>query len=892
MTDQRPDPEALLARVQAEEARAHRGRLKIFFGAAPGVGKTYAMLKAAQGKRAEGVDVVAGYIEAHRRPETLAQLTGLAILPTRPVDYRGTTLQEFDLDGALARHPTLILVDELAHSNAQGLRHAKRYQDVEELLQAGIDVYTTVNVQHLESLNDLVAQITGVVVKETIPDSVLDQADEVELIDLPPDNLLQRLREGKVYLTQQAEQAVQNFFRKGNLIALRELALRSTADRVDAQMEDYRRNNAITSPWPVNERILVCVSPSPTAARLVRAARRMAQRLRAAWVVAYVETPAYLKLPEQDRKRLGQTLRLAKQLGAETATLTGDNVSEAIITYAHTLNASKIVIGKPLKRTWRDLVFGSVVDDLVRCSGLIDIYVISGDFDDTGAAPLRAAEPMADRSEYGWSLLVVALITGLGMLFGRQVELANMIMVYLLGIVGVAARGSQGASVFASVLSVLAFDFFFVPPYLTFAVNDVQYLLTFGVMLVVALVISSLTIRTKAQAQSARQRERRTATLYEMSRELVQTRDLDAILPIARRRISEIFGSQVTIFLPDPNGQLTTTTPYSKDPKEQGVAQWVYDHRQLAGWGTQTLPGTQGVYFPLVASQKILGVLGMLPEPTQPFLTPEQLQLLETLISQVALAMERVLLSEETQQTRLQVETERLRNALLSSVSHDLRTPLTIITGATSSLLTGQLDAPTQQQLTQTVADEAHRLNILVRNLLDMTRLEAGAIQVRKEWQPLEEVVGSALHRLAQQLQTRPLTLKVSADLPLIPLDAVLIEQVLVNLLENALYYTPEFSPLVMQAWVEMNTITVELADRGRGVSPVDREQIFEKFHRAQTERGGSGLGLTICRGIIAAHGGRIWVEENPGGGASFRFTLPIEGKAPPFSQAMVEYSA
>jgi two-component system sensor histidine kinase KdpD len=464
-------------------------------------------------------------------------------------------------------------------------------------------------------------------------------------------------------------------------------------------------------------------------------------------------------------------------------------------------------------------------------------------------------------------------------------------MIYLLGIVGVAARGSQGAAVFASVLSVLAYDFFFVPPYLTFAVSDVQYLLTFGVMLVVALLISSLTIRTKAQAQSARQRERRTATLYEMSRELARTRDFDHILQIARKRISEIFGSQVAIFLPNPNGQLTTTTPYSQDPKEQGVAQWVYDHRQLAGSGTQTLPGVQGVYFPLVAPHKVLGVLGMLPEPIQPFLTPEQLQLLETLINQIALAMERVLLSEEAQQARLQVETERLRNALLSSVSHDLRTPLTIITGATSSLLTKQLDALTQQKLTQTVADEAQRLNLLVRNLLDMTRLESGAIQVHKEWQPLEEVVGSALHRLAQQLQTRPLTLDLPADLPLIPLDAVLIEQVLVNLLENALKYTPEKSPLTIRAWVNEQGVTIELADQGPGIALADREAVFEKFYRVQSERGGSGLGLTICRGIVTAHGGKIWVEAVPGGGASFRFTLPIEGEAPPFAQEMLEHS-
>ncbi len=885
MNGQRPDPDALLARVHAETAWEHRGHLKIFLGAAPGVGKTYAMLKAAQAKRAEGVDVVAGYIEAHRRPETEAQLLGLEVLPPLVIEYRGATLRELDLEAALARAPGLLLVDELAHTNAPGLRHTKRWQDIEELLQAGINIYTTVNVQHLESLNDLVAQITGVVVRETVPDSVLDRADEVELIDIPPDNLLQRLREGKVYGGQQAEQAVHNFFRKGNLIALRELALRSTAERVDAQMDDYRRHNAITDPWPVTERILVCVSPSPTASRLVRATRRMAKRLRAEWVVAYVETPAYLKLPEKDRQRLTQTLRLAKQLGAEIATLTGENVSEAIVNYAHSRNASKIVIGKPLKRSWRDILWGSVVDDLVRRSGLIDIYVISGDFESPGAAPVRAVTPAQNQGEYLWSVGVVALVTVIAHVIGRQVELANLIMFYLLGIVAVAAKGNQGPAILASVLSVLAFDFFFVPPYLTFAVNDIQYVLTFGVMLVVALVISSLTVRTREQAVAARQRERRTATLYALSRELARTQDLTSIVQAVSRHISEVFESQVAVFLPDPQGKLglSLAAPFAQDPKEQGVAQWVYDHRQLAGAGTDTLPGAKAVYFPLTAAQKNLGVLGLLPGLGQPALTNEKLQLLETLLNQTALAMERVILAEEAQQAGLQVETERLRNALLSSVSHDLRTPLTVISGATSSLLTENLDRATQQELTRTVAQEAQRLNQLVRNLLDMTRLESGAVVVYKEWQPLEEVIGSALHRLAEPLQGRPVTLDLPESLPLIPLDAVLIEQVMINLLENALNYTPVGSPLTVRAWAKDHTVTVEIGDQGPGIPALEREHIFEKFYRVQTIRGGSGLGLTICRGIIEAHGGKIWVEANTPKGASFRFTLPIEGPAPDF---------
>jgi two-component system sensor histidine kinase KdpD len=878
--------------MQAEESKQQRGKLKIFFGAAAGVGKTYAMLEAAHAQPNQDIEVVVGYVETHKRTETEALLAGLEQLPVKMVDYRGTALREFDLDAALARHPTLILVDELAHTNAPGSRHSKRWQDVNELLEAGINVYTTVNVQHLESLNDVVAQVTGVIVRETIPDSFIEQADELELIDLPPDDLLRRLKEGKVYMPQQAEQATRSFFRKGNLIALRELALRSTADRVDAQMQTYMRDHAIASTWPVNECILVCVNPDPASVQLVRAARRMATRLKARWIVAYVETPAQLRLPQHKRDRLTQTLRLAEQLGAETVTLNGSNISEEILNYARTRNATKIVVGKPARPRWQEILFGSTVNTLVRKSGLIDVYVIHGEFDDSESLPPHRLQRTSKWSNYFFGMLVVIVCTVLAQLVNNRLERSNLIMLYLLGVVLVAVRFGRGPSIVASILAVAAFDFFYVPPYLTFAVSDTQYFVTFGVMLTVAVVISSLTGQIRLQAEAARQRERRTAALYSMSRELARTRGQEQLQAIALRHLKEVFASEVTIILPGAAGKLKTDEAsyplFMKDETEVAVAQWVFEHGQMAGQGTSTLPGAQALYLPLVASQRTIGVLGLcLYIPN--LLSPEQLHLLENFATQTALAIERDYLTEETRHSQLQIETERMRNSLLSSVSHDLRTPLATITGAASSLLEDgkSLSPQTRRELLTAVYEEAGRLNRLVGNLLDMTRLESGAIQVKKEWQPLEEVVGTTLARLENTnpalSATHPINVKLPPDLPLVPLDEVLIEQVLINLLENALKYTPPGTTIEISATAQPQMVTVAVSDRGPGLMSGEENQIFDKFYRAKSGKatGGVGLGLTICRGIIEAHGGRIWAENQPMGGAVFHFTLPLEGKLP-----------
>ncbi|MEO5955074.1 MAG: sensor histidine kinase KdpD [Nitrospiraceae bacterium] len=896
MEDRRPDPDALLKRVQAAEAEQARGKLKVFFGATAGVGKTYAMLQAAHEQRREGIDVVIGWVETHGRAETEALLEGLTMLPPRLVEHRGTTLREFDLDAALARRPQIILMDELAHTNAPGSRHPKRWQDVKELLKAGINVYTTVNVQHLECLNDVVAQITGVRVSETVPDSLLEQADDVELIDLPPDDLLQRLKDGKVYMPEQAQHALQNFFRKGNLIALREMALRRTAERVDQQMEVYRRDHAVVRTWPAAESIMVCVNMKPRGPRLVRAARTMATGLHAKWIAVYVQTPRHLRIPQADRDRVNQTLRLAELLGAETAVLSGANVAQELLSYARTRNVAKIIVGKPVRARWKEWVFGSVVAELVQQSGETDIYVITGEAGESRPLATQAVKRHSEWSSYGLGVVGVGLSTTVAWLMFPYFGLANLIMMYLLGVVLVASRYGRGPSVLASVLSVAAFDFFFVPPYLSFAVSDIQYLLTFAVMLVVALTISGLAVRTKQQAELARRQERRTAVLYALSRDLATHRGTGMLAQLAAKHLREVFDSQVAIFLADADKRVQLQRGeqlhFEFDPKESGVAQWVFEHNERAGLGTDTLAGASALYLPLLGSSGSIGVVAVRPTESSRFLDPDQLLLLESLVNQVALAIERTRLSEEAQQAHVHVETERMRNAILSSVSHDLRTPLATITGSASSLLDeqGQLDPAARLELVRSIYREADRLDRLLKNLLDMMRIEAGAVQLSKEWHPIDEVVGAALARLEGRLRDHTVNTAFPADLPLVLVDGVLLEQVMINLVENAVKYAPSGSAIDLSASASDREVVVEVADRGPGIPVGEETRIFDKFYRAKPAReGGVGLGLTICRGIIEAHGGRIWAENRRGGGAMFRFAVPLLERQPSVESEQAE---
>ena len=881
----RPDPEALLE--VAARAESSRGQLKIFFGAAPGVGKTFAMLEAARRSQAEGLDVVVGLVETHGRDETAALLVGLPALPLQRIEHRGVALKELDLDVALERRPGLLLVDELAHTNAPGSRHPKRWQDVFELLAAGIDVHTTLNVQHLESLNDVVTQITWVRVRETVPDAVFDRADEVELVDLPPDALLERLREGRVYLPEHARQAADAFFRKGNLLALRELALRRMAQRVDSDVQAYRRQHGIATMWPAAERLLVCVGPGPDGARLVRAAARIAASVRGEWIAASVETPALALASAADRSRLAETLRLAESLGAEVVTLVDDAVADALLGLARERNVARIVVGKPMRSDWRDRLHRSLLRALVRDSGGIDIHVITGDHE----APRRPAERRPSEhsrpEHYLWCAALVAAVTGLGSLLFPYVDRSDLIMLYMVGIMLAAVRFGRGPSTMATVLSVAAFDFFYVPPYLTFAVSDGQYVLTFAVMLTVGLLISTLTSRIRLQVEAARVRERRTAALYSLSRELSQLRHKVSIASCAARHIGETLGARVAVLLADERGDLAavqgTDAALVADPRELSVARWAFAHGP-AGRNTDTLPGAAATHLPLIAAGRTIGVVtvdrGERPRDTAAD------QLLETFCRQTALALHRVLLAQDAQSAELRARAEELRSSLLSSVSHDLRTPLAAITGAATTLLEGGPELPKEahRDLAEAIREEAERLARLVANVLDMSRLESGELVLRREWTPIEEPIGAALGRLEGRLAGRPVDLHIEPGLPLVALDVVLIEQLLVNLLENALKYTPPGTALAVHATRDGEGIVLEILDRGAGIPEEALPRIFDKFVRAGGPPGtqGVGLGLAICRAVAEAHGGVIAASNRPGGGAVFRVTLPIGGAAPP----------
>jgi two-component system sensor histidine kinase KdpD len=904
--DERPDPDELLARVARKQAKARRGRLKIFFGAAAGVGKTFAMLEAARERRAENLDVIVGLVETHGRAETQALLKGLEVLPTRQIDYRGTVLSEFDLDAALKRRPSIILVDELAHTNAPGSRHPKRWQDIEELLDAGIDVYTALNVQHLESLNDDVGQIAGIRIWETVPDTVFEAADEVELVDLPPDELLLRLKEGKVYLPQQAQEAIRNFFRKGNLIALRELALRQTAHRVDAQMLDYREDNAIREVWQVSERILVCIGPNALAERLVRAGKRFAVSLRADWIVVYVETPELQRLPAEKRDAVLTALRIAEQLGAETVTLSSPAMSEAILKLASDRNVTKIMMGKPSRRGWRRFALGSVVDTLIAEAHNINIYLLGsphkpGEAEDELRLAERRKEVLPgllQRSKvrkkgyylgYLWAAGATLISAVLAKLMHGRFEQSNLAMIFLLGVALIASRFGRGPSIFASVLGVLVFDFFFVTPYHSFAVSDTQYLITLGAMLAVAMLISNLTANVRSQAKVAAHRERRAAMLYAMSKDLAAAASEGEIVRTAVRHIYVEFGSQNVILFPDAHGRIVypqeESIPESLRQADLSVAQWVFDHNELAGQGTTTLPGAKAVYFPIDDGSTVLGVLALNPVNLRRVFLPEQQKLLATFLRLIAQALARLRFADQAKKVALQIETEGLRNSLLSSISHDLRTPLATIVGSASTLAedTGSLKPEDRKELSRAIHDEARRMSNLVSNILDMARLDAGMIRLRKEWYPVEEIIGTVLTRFGKQTAGREVKVTLPPGIPLIYCDAVMIEQVLSNLLENALRYTPPGSPLEIAAEISPEWVEISLADRGPGIPEGLENRLFEKFYRVrdETAQSGVGLGLPICRAIVAVHGGSIRGHNRPGGGAVFAFMLPLDHSPP-----------
>jgi two-component system, OmpR family, sensor histidine kinase KdpD len=891
MAEARPDPDQLLERVKAEEARERRGRLRIFFGASAGVGKTYAMLEAARSAQASGTDVLVGYVEPHGRVETERLLEGLPRLPALPVSYRGIVRLEFDLDGALARHPAILLVDELAHSNVTGgeppPRHPKRWQDIEELLAAGISVWTTVNVQHLESLNDLIFQTTGVRQRETLPDHVFDEADDIELIDLPPDDLIARLHAGKVYIGEQAGTAVERFFRKQNLMALREIALRRVADRVEAAARALPADRTVAR--IAGDRVLVAVGPDQQAEELVRAGKRLADALDAEWIVVYVETPALLRLSEAERNRRISVLRLAESLGAESVTLDGPSAAATLAEYAHVRNATRVIVGAPKRRGWRAWLRPSTAAELVRRARGFDVLMIGA----TRPAPPLPHAPLTAApgsgavrwDRYAWGAAIAALCTLLAFAMYPHFELSNLVMIYLLGVTVAGLRLGRGPSALTALLNVAAFDFFFVPPRYSLAVSDVQYLVTFGAMLTIALVIATLTASVRQQTRVAGARERRTALLYAMSRELAATRGTPNMARVAVRHVAEVFQCQAVVLLPVADGKLRYPTDAPLESSFCGadlaVAQWVADHGHRAGLGSDTLPAARGLYVPLGEEQRTVGVLAVLPSNPRRVLLPEQSHLLGTFAGQIALALERARLAEIAEASSLAAERETLRNTLLASISHDLRTPLAVIAGAGSTLARhgASLDEATRVQLARSVETKAREMSELVSNVLDLVRLESGQVVLRRDWQTLDDLLGSALAAYEEKLAAHPLELRLAADLPPVWVDATLIVQVFTNLFDNIVKYTPAGTRATITATADTSRefVQVVVDDEGPGLPAGDPARLFDKFQRGSDEGAvaGVGLGLAICQAIVRAHGGEIEAQRREGGGARFAFTLP-----------------
>jgi two-component system, OmpR family, sensor histidine kinase KdpD len=892
----RPDPDQLLARVEADAARAKRGRLRIFFGACAGVGKTYAMLEAARSLRSGGTDVVVGYVEPHGRVETERLLEGLERLPTLPIGYRGIVRQEFDLDAALLRRPSILLVDELAHSNLVGgepaPRHPKRWQDVEELLDAGIGVWTTVNVQHLESLNDLVAQITGVRQRETLPDRFFNEANEIELIDLPPDDLLARLRAGKVYIADEAATAVERFFRTPNLMALRELALRRVADRVEAAARAFPVDP--TRARLAGDRVMVAVGPDEQAEQLVRAGKRLADALDSEWTVVYVETPALLRLSDAERNRRIDVLRLAESLGAETVTLDGPTAAATLLEYAKTRNATRVIVGAPKREGWRAWLRPSTSTHLLRHARGFDLTVIAVPERVEAQRPPGARATVADSSpirweRYGWAFVTTLVCSAVAFALYPRFELANLVMVYLLGVTVAGLRFGRGPAVMTAILNVAAFDFFFVPPRFTFAVADVQYLLTFSVMLIVALVIANLVASVRQQTRVAGARERRTALLYAMSRELAATRGISGMARVAVRHLAEVFRCSAVVLLPDVEGKLG----YPRDrPLDQSfrsadlaVAQWVADHSRQAGLGTDTLPATTGLYLPLGDERQRLGVLAVLPSNPRRVLLPEQRHLLETFAGQIGLALERARLAEVAEAAGLAAERESLRNTLLASISHDLRTPLAVMAGAGSTLAEHgpKLDEATRFSLAHSIEVKAREMSELVSNVLDLMRFESGQVVLRRDWETLDDLIGTALQRLESQLSGHSVDLRIAPDLPPVYVDPTLVVQMFANLFDNAAKYTPPGTRICVSAAADGPFVRVVVEDDGPGLPPGDPARLFDKFQRGNGEGTivGVGLGLAICQAIVRAHGGDIEAHRRRGSGARFEVTLPANEPAP-----------
>ncbi len=886
-SDSRPSPEALLRAATQEK----RGRLNVFLGAAPGVGKTYAMLEAAHARQRDGVDVVVGIVETHGREETALLLRGLEQLPQRRVAYRDRVFNELDLDEVLKRRPQLVLVDELAHSNVPGSRHEKRYQDIEEIRAAGIDVYTALNIQHLESLNDVVAQITRVKVRETVPDAVLAQADSIEVVDIAPEDLIKRLKEGKVYVPDQAAKAVHHFFAPGNLTALRELALRKAADQVDGQMLSYMQSHAIAGPWPTRDRIMVCISPSPLMPRLVRTARRIAERRRAPWIVLYVETPIHDRLSDEEKTQINRALTLAEEFGAEVVTVAGSNVPVEIIRQARQRNVTEIVVARSHRSRLINRLRGTLTDRLVELGDGINIHVITGSPPAESWLEVTKAR-LASMSLNGLSPAALISATAVGLIKAAEPWLpaSSIPLLILMAVLLCALRYGYAAAILSSVITVLGYNFLFLPPLYTFTIANPENIYVFFVFLAVALITSNLTARIRAQAAAARIRESRTASLYDFSRMVTGAATEDDILWAVVHHVAAISKAQSLVLMPEA-GQTEHLVVRAAYPPEDQVddkttiaAEWAWTKGEPAGRGTGTLPSSDWLFLPLRTAERKLGALGIRFPEDRPALGPDERRLLDALAGQAALAIERSILNRDVAEARVSAESEKLRSALLSSISHDLRTPLASIIGGVSSLMNfgQQIDEKGRAELLQTVRDEAERLNRFVGNLLDMTRIEAGAMQPKLDWVDPEDLVATAVKRAASLTQGHDIRVHATPMLPLLRVDYILIEQVLINLLDNAAKYSPKGSAIDLHVAQRQDRIVMEVVDQGQGIPQADLEQVFDMFYRVKAgdrQVAGTGLGLSICRSILKAHGGDIRAASPvaDGRGTRMTVTLPLE---------------
>jgi two-component system sensor histidine kinase KdpD len=859
---ERPDPDELLARMKRDETAAARGKLKIFFGMSPGVGKTYAMLQAAQQKVAQGTEVVVGLVETHGRKETEALLEGMPIMPRTQVEYRGAKLEEMDLDAILTWHPGLAVVDELAHTNAPGSRHPKRYQDVLELLDAGIDVYTTLNVQHIASRSDTVRQISGVTVSETVPDSVLDLADEMVLIDLTPEQLRSRLAEGKVYLGERAEWAAQNFFRESNLTALREMALRLVAEHVDRDLRDIMTEQKITGPWKSGDRLLVAVSASPYSERLIRYTRRLAASMEASWIVANIERPRPLSQEEQGR--LTRYLALARQLGAEVVSTPGRDVGEVLLRIARQHNVTQIVIGKPLGPRWTGFWNRDPLRWLMRHSGNIDIHMIPSD-----ESALPQQEKLEERlarapwSEFGIALAIVAGVTTVCLAIFDTTGYWAVALFYLLAVVITATRLRRWPTLFLATVSALLWDFLFIPPRFTFYISRLHDFMMFGAYFVIALVIGHLATQLREREQSERRREERATALYRLTRALAASRDLDEALPKALALIKNVFQADAAVWLRDESGLAQhSASMFAPSSKDESVANWAFQKKQAAGKSTDTLPDADALHLPLVTGDRAEGVLTVRVGPPP---TIEQRELLDAFAAQLALFVNKERALEEGRATHLARQSQKLQKTLFDSVSHELKTPLAAMTAALEQ------PHPDCAELQQAV----RRLTRSVDHLLDATRLESGLLQPVREWcdpgELLREAIGLA------GLKEDSVKIGVARDLPTVWVDAPLMQQALGALLSNAAAHAKSDQPIEVSVARDDSMLVFSVADHGPGLAPGEENKVFEKFYRGPgTRPGGLGLGLSIARQLVEAHGGRIVAQNRETGGARFSIRLPI----------------